>query len=188
MGNCQATDAATVVIQHPRGRVERLYWPVTARDIMRSNPGYYVALVTLCPSQTNNDQERRENNNNGVRFTRVKLLRPKDMLILGNVYRLVTSQEIMKGLWAKKYGWTKKNQSEPSKQRPKQNEGAAVSERAPDGNVEQQRPKASDEQKQEGHGAKITQPAARSASRHWRPSLHSISEVNRLPQSDIDTS
>ncbi|EEE65404.1 hypothetical protein OsJ_20737 [Oryza sativa Japonica Group] len=47
MGNCQAAEAATVVVQHPGGRVERLYWATTAAEVMRANPGHYVALVTL---------------------------------------------------------------------------------------------------------------------------------------------
>ena len=48
MGNCQAADAAAVVIQHPGdGKVERLHWPTTAADVMRRNPGHYVALVIL---------------------------------------------------------------------------------------------------------------------------------------------
>ncbi|XP_068643073.1 uncharacterized protein [Aristolochia californica] len=114
MGNCQAADASTVVIQHPKGgRVERLYWPVSASEVMRNNPGHYVALVTFC--QTGDDQTRE--GNGGVRFTRVKLLRPKDILILGQVYRLVTAQEVMKGLWAKKYERerTRKNQLESNK-------------------------------------------------------------------------
>ncbi|RCV31095.1 hypothetical protein SETIT_6G149400v2 [Setaria italica] len=47
MGNCQAAEAAAVVIQHPGGKVERLYGPATAGEVMRSNPGHYVALVVL---------------------------------------------------------------------------------------------------------------------------------------------
>lgn len=87
MGNCQAADAAMVVIQHPGGRVERSYWPLSASEVMRSNPGHYVALVTLCqPSE----EEKRDNG--GIRFTRVKLLRAKDTLVLGQVYRLLTSE------------------------------------------------------------------------------------------------
>lgn len=86
MGNCQATEAATVVIQHPGGRVERLYWPTSAEEVMRSNPGHYVALVTVCLSK-----EQREAGGS-VRVTRVRLLKPKDTLLLGQVYRLITSQ------------------------------------------------------------------------------------------------
>ena len=51
MGNCQAIDAATLVVQHPNGKVDQMYWPVPASEIMKINPGYYVALLittTVC--------------------------------------------------------------------------------------------------------------------------------------------
>lgn len=87
MGNCQASEAATVVIQHQEGKVERLYWPTTAADVMKSNPGYYVALVTLYVSG-----EKEDGGGGAVRFTRARLLKAKDMLLLGQVYRLITSE------------------------------------------------------------------------------------------------
>lgn len=109
MGNCQAIDAATLVIQHPSGKVEKLYWPVSASEIMKTNPGHYVALListTLCPVKTNEDgggnhenpNKNIENNSNSnnytnsIRFTRIKLLRASDTLVLGQAYRLITSQ------------------------------------------------------------------------------------------------
>lgn len=101
MGNCQAIDAATLVIQHPNGKVEKLYWAVSASEIMKINPGHYVALListTLCPlNRTNQDHDRpnnnlKNNNSNSVRLTRIKLLRPTDTLVLGQAYRLITSQ------------------------------------------------------------------------------------------------
>lgn len=51
MGNCQAIDTATLVIQYPSGKVDKLYWPVTASKVIKMNPGHYVALLmstTLC--------------------------------------------------------------------------------------------------------------------------------------------
>ena len=107
MGNCQAIDAATLVIQHPSGKVEKLYWPVSASEIMKTNPGHYVALListTLCPVKNNEDsggnhespnkniENNNNNNTNSVRLTRIKLLRPNDTLVLGQAYRLITSQ------------------------------------------------------------------------------------------------
>ncbi|KAE8688307.1 Nucleobase-ascorbate transporter 7 [Hibiscus syriacus] len=80
MGNCQAIDAAALVIQHPCGKMERLYWPVPNRE------------------------------DEAVRFTRVKLLRPGDTLALGHAFRLVTSHEVMEILKAKKYAKTKRKQ------------------------------------------------------------------------------
>lgn len=120
MGNCQAIDTATLVIQHPCGKVDKLYWPVNAGEIMRMNPGHYVALListTLCPANSNTDgcpnntsataiatatvapTTNNSNNGNSVRLTRIKLLRPTDTLALGQVYRLISTQ----GLWVDFY-------------------------------------------------------------------------------------
>lgn len=92
MGNCQVTDAAAVVIQHPGGRAERLYWPTSASEVMKNNPGYYVALITLYVPE-----EKLDGNGGGtLRLTRVRLLKATDTLLLGQVYRLITSQ----GSWS----------------------------------------------------------------------------------------
>jgi len=104
MGNCQAIDAATLVIQHPNGKVDKFYVPLSATHVMKTNPGHYVALLisstTLCPTkhiQNCPDKSHHKgnivnNNNNPVRLTRIKLLKPTDNLILGQVYRLITTQ------------------------------------------------------------------------------------------------
>lgn len=92
MGNCQAIDAAALVIQHPDGRIERLYWPVMASEVMRNNPGHYVSLIIPLPSPA---FEEDNGNPKAVRFTRVKLLRPSETLALGHAYRLITSQGII---------------------------------------------------------------------------------------------
>ncbi|CAN1852716.1 hypothetical protein LINPERHAP1_LOCUS40736 [Linum perenne] len=102
MGNCQAIDAAALVIQHPCGKIERLYWQVTASEIMRLNPGHYVSLIIpLSPGDLTTPAP-------AVQFTRVKLLRPTDTLALGHAYRLVTTQEVVKVLRAKKSAKMKK--------------------------------------------------------------------------------
>ncbi|CAI0398868.1 unnamed protein product [Linum tenue] len=117
MGNCQAVDAATLVIQHPTGKVEKLYWPITAAEVMKTNPGHYVALLlstTLYPptsSSATNATKSAGGSGGPVRLTRIKLLRPTDTLTLGHVYRLITNQEVMKGLLAKKQA--KLNQNNP---------------------------------------------------------------------------
>ena len=90
MGNCQAAEAATVVVQHPGGRVQRLYWATSAAEVMRANPGHYVALVTLRVAEERQDAPGGERRT--VRLTRVKLLKPKEPLLLGHVYRLITTQ------------------------------------------------------------------------------------------------
>ena len=94
MGNCQAVDAAALVIQHPNGRIERMYWSVSASEVMKMNPGHYVSLIIPLPST---DEEKTvplpsTDEEKTVRFTRVKLLRSSDTLVLGRAYRLVTSQ------------------------------------------------------------------------------------------------
>jgi hypothetical protein len=92
MGNChcQAAEAAAVVVQHPGGRVERLYWSTSAAEVMRANPGHYVALVTLRVAEERHDAADGERRT--VRLTRVKLLKPKETLLLGHAYRLITTQ------------------------------------------------------------------------------------------------
>lgn len=109
MGNCQAIDNATLVVQHPNGRADKLYSSVTASEIMKMNPGHYVALLlttTLCNSNSTATKSAAANRNTGggggtttkdkknipVRITRIKLLRPTDTLVLGHVYRLITAQ------------------------------------------------------------------------------------------------
>lgn len=90
MGNCQAIDAAALVIQHPSGKIERLYWPISASEVMRLNPGHYVSLIIPLP--VSEEDQNNEHDKKTVRFTRVKLLRPNETLTLGHAYRLVTTQ------------------------------------------------------------------------------------------------
>ena len=94
MGNCQAVDAAVLVIQHPCGKIERLYWPVTASEVMRSNPGHYVSLIIPLPVPPQQQEQEQNQEQKTVRFTRVKLLRPNETLNLGHAYRLITTQGI----------------------------------------------------------------------------------------------
>uniref|UniRef100_A0A0E0IHZ6 DUF4228 domain-containing protein n=1 Tax=Oryza nivara TaxID=4536 RepID=A0A0E0IHZ6_ORYNI len=200
MGNCQAAEAAAVVIQHPGGKVERLYWPTTAADVMRANPGHYVALVILRISadEAASAAAAGDNKTNaggatgggggGAKITRVKLLKPKDTLLLGQVYRLITSQEVTKALRARKN--EKMRRCEAIRQQHEQlrrgDPLAGVAEE------EEEEESASDDQltprdvlaaaqdgkrdrhRSSGAGAP---PAAGGRGRHWRPSLQSISEA-----------
>ncbi|XP_031272902.1 uncharacterized protein LOC116131396 [Pistacia vera] len=93
MGNCQAAEAATVVIQHPSNKIERIYWSVSANEIMNSNPGYYVALVVTSPTLKSE---------NGLPLKQLKLLRPDDTLSIGNVYHLISFEDVLKEFAAKK--------------------------------------------------------------------------------------
>ncbi|RWW53441.1 hypothetical protein BHE74_00040095 [Ensete ventricosum] len=178
MGNCQASEVATVVIQHPGGRVERLYWPTSAADVMKTNPGYHVALVSLYVSEEKQD-------GSSVRLTRVKLLKPKDMLLLGQVYRLITSQgsnlffllqvHLRLALRQRKYEKIRKSQGELIR---KQQQEHRIKDQDGEANLEDSRNRrqmiqaikpGSDRQKSS------TQMAMRG--RQWRPSLQSISEM-----------
>ncbi|KAJ0236522.1 hypothetical protein HA466_0258130 [Hirschfeldia incana] len=94
MGNCQAAEAATVLIHHPaENKVERIYWSVTASDVMRSNPGHYVAVVVTSPTLKNEK---------GSPLKQLKLLRPDDTLLIGHVYRLVSFEEVLNEFATKK--------------------------------------------------------------------------------------
>ncbi|XWS29692.1 hypothetical protein CRYUN_Cryun24cG0051900 [Craigia yunnanensis] len=93
MGNCQAAEAATVVIQHPGNKIERIYWSVSANEIMSSNPGHYVALLVTSPTLKNE---------NGMPLKQLKLLKPDDTLLIGQVYRLISFEDVLKEFSAKK--------------------------------------------------------------------------------------
>ncbi|KAK9670240.1 hypothetical protein RND81_13G188500 [Saponaria officinalis] len=93
MGNCQAAEVATVVVQHPGdGKVERIYWSVNASEVMSSNPGYYVALVV-----ESSGVPRHQTSKNHL-----KLLRPEDTMHIGHVYRLISFEDVIKEFAAKK--------------------------------------------------------------------------------------
>ena len=122
MGNCQAAEAATVVVQQPGGRVQRLYWATSAAEVMRANPGHYVALVThradaddeklRSHSQQQRQGEQQHRHHGASRVTRVKLLKPRDTLVLGQAYRLITVAEVTKALQAKEEEKTRRAQQQ----------------------------------------------------------------------------
>ncbi|XP_027124702.1 uncharacterized protein [Coffea arabica] len=190
MGNCQAIDNASLLIQHPNGRVDKLYLPVTASEIMKMNPGHYVALLlttTICPATSsttttaNTKATKHSSNtdfksNSPVRITRIKLLRPTDSLVLGHVYRLITTQEVMKGLWAKKYAKMRKQQSESSE---KQVNLTAKEISDFEAAVRKYEMERTSQTKHERHRTKTSQSASTIAakSKAWQPSLQSISEA-----------
>ncbi|XP_058193226.1 uncharacterized protein LOC131310300 [Rhododendron vialii] len=171
MGNCQTIDAAALVIQHPNGQTERKYWTVSASEVMKLNPGHYVSLIIPLPEASDEEKTTEKT----VKFTRVKLLRPSDTLVLGRAYRLVTSQEVMKVLRAKKYAKTKKNQVESSEKLEMDPEKQSSNAEAGGGKSELE--KTSQAMRHERHRQRngSTNSAAARA-RSWRPSLNSISE------------
>ncbi|KAL8534078.1 hypothetical protein ACS0TY_010191 [Phlomoides rotata] len=179
MGNCQAVDAAALVIQHPCGKLERMYWPIAASDVMKTNPGHYVSLIIPLPLSEATAAAGGVDENSGdsrtVRFTRVKLLRPTDTLVLGRAYRLVTTQEVMKVLRAKKHAKMKKNMSEQSSE--KQSTSSSGSEN--DDQVTR-----SERNRQRSGSSSLG--SSRSNSKSWRPSLQSISESGRADKLNIN--
>ncbi|KAI3423175.1 uncharacterized protein J3R85_011305 [Psidium guajava] len=99
MGNCQAADAATVAIHHPAGtKVERFHWSVSAHQIMSANPGHYVAHVIAASPQT----AAAANGKSGTPSRQLRLLRPDDTLHIGQVYRLISFEDVLKEFAAKK--------------------------------------------------------------------------------------
>ncbi|KFK26639.1 hypothetical protein AALP_AA8G274500 [Arabis alpina] len=151
MGNCQAVDTARIVIQHPNGKEEKLSCPVSASYVMKMNPGHCVSLLISTTSSSGQGGP--------LRLTRIKLLRPTDTLVLGHVYRLITTKEVMKGLMAQKCSKLKKQGKVPEDQL-KMVEAISSTKL---GNEDQLQTK-----KQEKEGSRI--------SRSWQPSLQSISE------------
>ncbi|XWS37387.1 hypothetical protein CRYUN_Cryun19dG0038600 [Craigia yunnanensis] len=177
MGNCQAIDAATLVVQHPCGKVDKFYWPVTASEIMRINPGHYVALlISTTLYHSSNDYkcpDNSANNVNPVRLTRIKLLRPTDTLVLGQVYRLITAQEVMKGLCAKKHAKMKKSQQE-SVEKPYE-KACSRPEKVARKSEPDKENKVSKHERHRPRSGTSSNAAARSMT--WQPSLQSISEA-----------
>ncbi|KAL2546925.1 hypothetical protein Fot_16158 [Forsythia ovata] len=171
MGNCQAVDAAVLVIQHPGGKLERMYWPVMASEVMKMNPGHYVSLIIPLPISG-------EENSDGktARFTRIKLLRPTDTLVLGRAYRLVTTHDVMKVLRAKKYAKMKENQPESGEQLPvdsdKQRSSRESKSQKPASEKNDQASRHDRHQQRLSGSTNFTGVRPKS----WRPSLQSISE------------
>ncbi|PIM97100.1 hypothetical protein CDL12_30437 [Handroanthus impetiginosus] len=184
MGNCQAIDSATLVIQHPNGKVDNFYWPIAASEIMKMNPGHYVALLlttTLYSSPAAapaaavaTATTTTATKNIPLRITRIKLLRPTDTLVLGHVYRLVTHQEVMKGLSAKK-------QAKMKQQQPEKN-GKIVTEKLSSDfeavvRKEQTNKLVKHESRQSRSRNNTQINSGVPKSRAWQPSLNSISEA-----------
>lgn len=100
MGNCQAAEAATVVIQHPGGgRTELAYWALPAGEVMSANPGHYVAAVITAPATTGASVA----GGAAPAVKHLKLLRPDDTLLLGRVYRLVSFEEVLREFATKRH-------------------------------------------------------------------------------------
>uniref|UniRef100_A0A0E0L9S6 Uncharacterized protein n=1 Tax=Oryza punctata TaxID=4537 RepID=A0A0E0L9S6_ORYPU len=179
MGNCQAAEAATVVVQHPGGRVERLYWATTAAEVMRANPGHYVALVTLRvaeekrPPPPPSAAARAERRSTGtVRVTRVKLLKPRDTLLLGQAYRLITVDEVTRALQAKKEEKSRRAAQHHLESKPAGAAGVRINFGGGDDHTQ-----LDENLDQHDRDGQRSSSVTNSRHRQWRPSLHSIAEM-----------
>eukprot|EP00249_Psilotum_nudum_P013034 c24118_g1_i2 orf=1042-1545(+) len=83
MGNCQGTHEAAVV-EHPCGKIEKLFWAVTAHQLMMQNPGHYVAITKSDPTVSLRSKPK----------PIVKLLPAGAPLRVGTHYRLVNFEEV----------------------------------------------------------------------------------------------
>ncbi|KAF8702051.1 hypothetical protein HU200_033396 [Digitaria exilis] len=196
MGNCQAAEAAAVVIQHPGGKVERLYGAATAGEVMRSNPGHYVALVVLRVSGVGANKPDSAaaaaggGGGGGAKITKVKLLKATDTLMLGQVYRLITSQvseideliknpfphcfsEVAKAIQARRQDKTRRCEDalDDDRRRPSQaaHDAAAGGEAQGQSGADQDLKRVEKERSRGRSGGGVR-------GRHWRPSLQSITE------------
>nr|CAB3480969.1 unnamed protein product [Digitaria exilis] len=170
MGNCQAAEAAAVVIQHPGGKVERLYGAATAGEVMRSNPGHYVALVVLRVSGVGANKPESGGGGGGAKITKVKLLKAKDTLMLGQVYRLITSQEVAKAIQARRQDKTRRcEEALDDDRRPGHDSAAAGGDAQGQSGADQNLKRAEKERSRGRSGGGVR-------GRHWRPSLQSITE------------
>ncbi|MFS7899838.1 hypothetical protein Hanom_Chr00s082182g01794491 [Helianthus anomalus] len=175
MGNCQAVDNASLILQTQNGRAERYYAPISAAEIMKLHPGHYVALLLTTTFYSSDHHHKQPPNNHPttanqpLRVTRIKLLRPTDSLALGHAYRLITTQEVMKGIKAKKNGKANnyKDFLAPESAEAKSNLEASVTRSNQSEKTHHQQMRKAD--KHRG--------PANSKSRGWHPSLNSISET-----------
>ncbi|XP_037481173.1 uncharacterized protein LOC119358872 [Triticum dicoccoides] len=192
MGNCQAADAAAVVIQHPGdGKVERLHWPTTAADVMRRNPGHYVALVVLHHADTEPGPAV-AGERGGARITKIKLLKPRDTLLLGQVYRLITSQEVTKAVQTRKQERMRGCDEAVERGRPRLHRRRQLPRPRGDDPTtatrgEQRQPADHQERKRlETDRQHRSIAAARGRGRHWRPALQSITESSWSGETDCE--
>ncbi|CAH2049630.1 unnamed protein product [Thlaspi arvense] len=176
MGNCQAIDNATLVVQHPCGRVDKLYWPVTAGELLKTNPGHYVALLLTTTTATAAATAGGAGAGNTVRVTRIKLLRPTDTLVLGQAYRLIPAAEVMKVLWAKKQAKIKKKlELGDEQEKVKEKTGSAADTKPRRSDVEKTHQVLKHDRDRRKTAATASSAAARSKA--WQPSLQSIHEA-----------
>lgn len=91
MGNCHAVDPVSATVEHPDGKVEKLYFSSSARQLMLQHPGHYVALLPPPPPPSPDGSV--------VHVKRkLKLLPPDSMLNVGSCYKLVSFEDVLSEL------------------------------------------------------------------------------------------
>lgn len=165
MGNCQACDAASVIVEHPGGKIEKIYWPVIANKVMVSNPGNYVALILT-------DSVKGESGDGAHKH--LKLLRPDDTLLIGHNYRLVSFEEVLMEFSGKSYVKLNKlislQKAKGSNQEPVQPPNSSSV-------VKDYRSEVGKEEWNANRALGFTRSMRRQG--QWRPALQSIPEIGR---------
>ncbi|CAM6086767.1 unnamed protein product [Calypogeia fissa] len=171
MGNCQATaDVVGVLVEHRDGRVEHLFWSVTARQIMLQYPGNYVALVPAAVVPDHKIPLR-------IASSKLKLLPPDATLLVGQHYRLVSFEDVLLELSEQKIVGRSSTFGPRSKRIYSEQTGEFSAH--PDNDREplqadnHRRPKM-------GEGPRTMRSISFANAGQWRPALQSISESGRL--------
>ncbi|CAL5197804.1 unnamed protein product [Lathyrus oleraceus] len=174
MGNCQAAELATVVIHLPGNKIERIYWSVSAHEVMNSNPGHYVALVVSSPTLKSE---------NATPSKHLKLLRPDDTLLIGQVYRLISFEDVLKEFTSKKCGKLGKllkesgNHGVQMKHKDSRGPNPSPSSKSEYGHVKvEQETQGMDNSGSSRRNNKVVGRHLVGGSGQWRPALQSIAE------------
>ncbi|KAH0468081.1 hypothetical protein IEQ34_003114 [Dendrobium chrysotoxum] len=167
MGNCQAAEAAAVLIQHPSGPSEKFYHSLSASKVMASNPGHYVAVIITSRSNPNSSVSA-----SAAPVKYLKLLRPDDTLHVGYIYRLISFQEVLSVFKSKKKVRLSKL-IVGCKDKRKSSESKGGGDRAAESSANSPPATAAeDDGRQCGEGTvSLLRPS------QWRPALESITEV-----------
>ncbi|XP_020594756.1 uncharacterized protein LOC110034859 isoform X2 [Phalaenopsis equestris] len=166
MGNCQAGEAATVLIQHPNGASMKFYHSLSASHVMASNPGHYVAIIITSQPIPNPSSA-------AAPVKQLRLLRPADKLHIGQIYRLISFQVLSELASKKKVRLSKMILGCEEKRMSDQSRGGG-DRAAESGRISLPAKAAEDYEKQCGGGtALLLRPAP------WRPALESIREIEQ---------
>ncbi|WOL16943.1 hypothetical protein Cni_G25731 [Canna indica] len=190
MGNCQAADVATTVIQHADGRLETGYWPLSASQVMAANPGHYVAAIVTVPHPRSSDHRSSSSRSGGKLVRYLKLLRPEDALLAGHFYRLVSFEDVLREFGTKRRVRLSKLLAKKELRKQREEEGKAEADSSATfplmTSVEDEMQQQQEEEEEDG-GDSDSNCIIVKRSRHgqWRPSLQTIAEAGSFKQSTL---